>query len=531
MALTWEIYVDLLGGVGDPVDDLSAWWKATDFIQGMGRQDQHVADIGRCTIVLDNQDKRFSRDNATGPYVGNLVKGRAFLLLCVNDFGTAISQFRGTVEDWIPTAGTAGGPWEARLVATDLLEDLQSGDISLSLMQDFRIDTAIEVITNAGFKSNPGSAAIEFIGPIDDGDTIFIIKNGWGPAWEPGTTLGIQTYTLLDVLTGAADEVLIDTDTDGSDITPENIAAAINRDIGEGTAYGTGTTRNAGFSANSRARVGIDAADQDNWIALRDIAAGYDKLSTSFTVETDTITTDVVWLYLQKQGSPTGTATVKFILNARGLPNDTQYTAIEGDFSEAFVDGDGAWLRVELDDLLTFRRYQRYHVELSTDRAAHADNYIEWGEDVGVDNKSAEDTAGTWTSLGNSFVWCIPGQATVKARWRGSLFNGLLFSTDVVDSWWSGKDIVAPNAISGGTDEPSGLTDINTDDNTIQIIGDQWHKSNRIDTKRALLDPCTTGRGFLYCAEDGKITYQPRGWLFERIAEAPVLTLVNSLGA
>ena len=535
MALTWEIYIDLLTGDGTPDDDLSPYWRGTDFVQGMRSGDQHVADIGRCTIVLRNTDMRFSRDNAQGPYFGNLVKGRAVLIKCINDTGTAIDQFRGKVEDWRVVPGTVRGTREAVLVATDLLSEMQSGDITLSLMQNFQIDTVVEMITNAAFKANNATSFLEFIGPVNDADTVGVVEGaGWVPTWSSSTTLGIQTYTFKSVLSNpsVANEVLIETDTDGTDITPENLAAAINRDIGEGSAYSTGTNRNAGFTANVRARVGIDAADQDNWINLRETGTAYDKLSTSFEVQTDTITTNYVWLYLRKQGSPTGTATIKFIMNSRGLPDDVQYTAIEGDFSEVSVDGSGDWLRVELDDYLTFRKYQRYHVELSTDRAAHAVNYIEWGEDVGVDNKNAENTAGTWTSFGNSFVWCIPGRVDLDARWRGSLFNGLvLASSNTTDVWWSTKDIAAPNVFSGGTDAPSGLTSFTADPDTMQIIGDEWLKSERIDAKRALRDTCTSGGGFIWCAEDGTITYQPRNYLFERIATAPALTLTNTVGA
>lgn len=533
MPLTWKVYVDLEDGDGTPDDDLSAYWMATDLVQGLREEGQLIADAGRCVITLKNDDRRFSPAYASGPHYGDLVGGRAALVSVVNDGGDAIAQFRGVVakDGWQPAAGRITGPFTCRVVLEDALRQLQESDITLTLLQDVYAPLAIKYVVNQAYKSGLASGYVLFRGPVDDADYVTLYDAAASFPWSG--ELESFVYTFKDSLTGAANEVLIESDSDGSDITPEHLAAAINHDEGEASKYGTGTVLNPHFSAVARPRIGTDLDDRDGWTPLQDTGSGYEALAASFILTTDTITTDEIDLYLRKQGSPTGTATVTLILNALGLPNDVQYTTVTGTFEESAVSGAGGWVRVTLSDYVTFYRHQRYHVQMTTDRAAHATNYIEWGTYSGGSGASVQ-SSGTWTGLGAALVWCIPGRVDFTARLHTSALGTYRVEPSNTDDMFvlgTGPIPPPPNMVGSAADALSGLTDYNEDDDAVQVVGDLWRTTAAINAHQALRDLVESSRGMLWVAEDGTLTYQPRGWLTNRVSATPAITLDNEQNA
>lgn len=93
-----------------------------------------------------------------------------------------------------------------------------------------RLNDGLSGTTSAGVKA---SGTLTASGVFTDGETILI---------------GDKTYTMVDALSGAANEVLIGASAAAS---LDNLKSAVNGSAGEGSTYGTGTVANPNVTAET----------------------------------------------------------------------------------------------------------------------------------------------------------------------------------------------------------------------------------------------------------------------------------------
>lgn len=119
---------------------------------------------------------------------------------------------------------------------------------------------------------------------------------------EDTVTLGSQTYTLVDALTGADDVLIGDTAAE----TAANLAAAINGGAGEGTVYGTGTDANADATAEVEGAVvtatAIDAGTAGNSITSTESGTGASWAAVTLAGGLAAVGTAPTWWGLEPNG-------------------------------------------------------------------------------------------------------------------------------------------------------------------------------------------------------------------------------------
>jgi len=103
--------------VNDPTDTSWTWEDITPWVKKIttrvGR-DRELDDFepGRATLVLDNTDRRFDPEHATGPYYGDLLPSKRVRIRATHKTVT-YTLFHGFVDDW---PQDYSGAWESEVV-------------------------------------------------------------------------------------------------------------------------------------------------------------------------------------------------------------------------------------------------------------------------------------------------------------------------------------------------------------------------------------------------------------------------------
>lgn len=216
-AITWQISVDWNndGDFSDSGEDITAYVLNAQWRLGFDQPFMSVADENTCELVLKNSDKRFSPENSSGPYYGNLLPHRP-----VRIFSTVTTfqrtHWRGWVESIHPTV-LENGEQVAILRAHGAKRFLDDATIYLPLMENVTADEIIIkileqvalppiqgqawVLGAAGF-SELGSTTI--LAEVDDalirtGQTIFPYV---GDTFDPGMTAYEAIYAVTSTERG-----------------------------------------------------------------------------------------------------------------------------------------------------------------------------------------------------------------------------------------------------------------------------------------------------------------------------------------
>ncbi|MHB8625616.1 MAG: hypothetical protein ACYDBJ_04500 [Aggregatilineales bacterium] len=110
---------------------------------------EYVAEVGTCTLTLDNSSGRYSPDNAGGPLYGNLLPRRA-VKVTASDGVTNWTLFAGYVDKIEPEAGS----YSARHVIIECIDAiglLAFQRISLPLQQNMTADQLISQVVAATY--------------------------------------------------------------------------------------------------------------------------------------------------------------------------------------------------------------------------------------------------------------------------------------------------------------------------------------------------------------------------------------------
>ena len=141
--ITWQISVDWNndGDFSDSGEDITAYVMNAQWRLGFDQPFMSVADENTCELVLKNSDRRFSPENSSGPYYGNLLPHRP-----VRIFSTVTTyqrtHWRGWVESIHPTV-LQNGEQVAILRAHGAKRFLDDATVYLPLMENVTADEII----------------------------------------------------------------------------------------------------------------------------------------------------------------------------------------------------------------------------------------------------------------------------------------------------------------------------------------------------------------------------------------------------
>lgn len=142
VTFTFEIDWDSDDDWDEHYEDVSKYVKSANWSMGMSKPFALMGSETRLSLVLKNEDKRFSPENTSGPYSGELLPQRKVRVQSTFE-GTTRTMYVG----WIDTIEPQGG--DGRTVAIRCVgakQFLQDQTIRLPLLQDLRSDEVIEAI-------------------------------------------------------------------------------------------------------------------------------------------------------------------------------------------------------------------------------------------------------------------------------------------------------------------------------------------------------------------------------------------------
>lgn len=215
-------------GAGDVLTDVRS---ITELTRGLGDDPlARVADVGTCTLVVDNSDRQYSPLNAAGPHYGKLVPGKPVQVNATDGVSTW-TLFTGVTKAFRPDA-LQYGTRLCTIECEDVLGRLQAMGVSIPVFKDRTADFLAGVVAAAAdpTATRAGGGYDYAATTISDGDTFSV---GRGPTVK-------ETYTFRSVLTATPNEVKIEAT---KAATVSNLVAAIINSSGAGTRYSTGTRK------------------------------------------------------------------------------------------------------------------------------------------------------------------------------------------------------------------------------------------------------------------------------------------------
>ena len=194
-------------------EDVSKYVKSANWSMGMSKPNQLMGNESRLSLVLNNTDKRFSPENASGAYYGELVPFRKVRVQSTYE-GTTRTMYVG----WIDTIEPQGGDgrtvamrcvgakqfMQDQTIRLPLLENLRSDEIIQAILEKLQTPPALTgqhwILGLAGASELGESTYLADLAPsysLDTGDTTFpYVADTWdknfhgnqyvGESWEAG---------------------------------------------------------------------------------------------------------------------------------------------------------------------------------------------------------------------------------------------------------------------------------------------------------------------------------------------------------
>ncbi len=153
-------------------DAITAYTRRVKTWAGYDEAGAPVAAGGRCTLLLDNRDRRFSPGNTGGPLYGKLLPRRE-VRVQASDGASTWTLFRGYVETITPQAGAFHGD-SCEITCVDGIALLARQQISVPYVDSRAVDAAVADVVGAAY-TPPDSAY------ADNGDTL----THYGRSWQP----------------------------------------------------------------------------------------------------------------------------------------------------------------------------------------------------------------------------------------------------------------------------------------------------------------------------------------------------------
>jgi len=199
-------------------DDITPYTRRVTTWAGFDQPGAAVAARGRCTLVLDNADRRFSPGNTEGPLYGKLLPRRAVRVRASNGASTW-TLFRGTTESITPQAGALRAD-TCEIACVDGVTLLARQHIGVTHADSQAVDDAVADVVGAAY--TPPATAY-----ADNGDTL----THYGRSWQPEHTTALDA--LREICTAVYGRFYIARDGTATYITrgdrqnPSQAAAAV----------------------------------------------------------------------------------------------------------------------------------------------------------------------------------------------------------------------------------------------------------------------------------------------------------------
>lgn len=136
-----------IGAASNRYDNLSAWVQRATWRLGFTQAFTRVADDVEAELALNNHDRLFSPDYASGPLYGLLLPQRRLVIESVYS-GTTRRHFTGFLHSLRPAPGSANGTLLATLRAVGFVEHLKATELTLPLMENTTAEAVIEAVVN-----------------------------------------------------------------------------------------------------------------------------------------------------------------------------------------------------------------------------------------------------------------------------------------------------------------------------------------------------------------------------------------------
>lgn len=189
-------------------ENLSAYVMSARWRTGFVRPYQHLAGIGRCSIVLNNWDKRFSPE-AGGSIWTSRTSTTSEIMLRVNEDDTIL--WTGYVTGWSPQGGT-GGEKRCMLEAEDgrryldeaeIFPALATSDTPITLLQDVidlvEANGVAKLTFGGGWSFGADPQGLDFTGSIETETVPYYFEQSPNESEARGQ---IATSLLEDILLG-----------------------------------------------------------------------------------------------------------------------------------------------------------------------------------------------------------------------------------------------------------------------------------------------------------------------------------------
>lgn len=565
MQYTVAIDWDNDGSFATSGDDISAYVKSASLRLGISDAQAHMAEIGQCTLTLDNADRRFSPANGASPYAGKF-RPNLPVLVQVTD-GATYTIFRGVTRQFSATPGTSG-PREATIVCEDLLSVLQAFRLSLPLQTDRKASALIGLILAQVFEGGLASGEVRFSGQPSAGESVTINEIAYQFATTPTSNYQVQIGATLND-------------------TARNLADAINNGDGAGTRYYVSNTRPSGVTAalipsywrtvqedrpvrcyRLGEAVGPTAVDTGlngrNGTMGAGVVPGYagalandpdyalhfggaspqrvdlptlDMSNRSFTVE--------AWVK-PSSSSPPAQQTWFGMYQSPGTPGYVFVcrTASNGQITIGWGANDltsglsaltfGAWTHVVvtydvLSDVTTLYLNGTYHAE----KTGSGGPFLGGAPtiSIGATGSLSEWWKGEIDEV--AVYWGVLPAARIAAHYAArNEYNGVRIAANCRGAWAntlplaeSASNVTVSGAtLAGGSDEPAGLVDLEAGVLTFDTAGDTW-TADRTNALAAIAEAVESEQGYFWAARNGVLTFRNQTYL---LRPGPPALLLNS---
>jgi hypothetical protein len=469
--------------------DITAYVRACDITQGFSDPLAHVADVGTCVLVVNNEDKRFSPSNTSSPIYSSLLPYKSVTIA-----EGAVTLFTGVTQTFRPEPGQHGSR-QCTIECVDMLGVLQNHLIALPLQEGQKPGYILKLITSAALRGERATGSVTFSAAPSANDTV---------------TIGDVTYT-FKASPSAAYEVKI-----GANLSEAaaNLEAAIHTagsEVAE-SVYGTGTEKHPEVTAfyerlegalGGTTHIEPTAGVNDDIFIGKKGSSTEHRAAQSFIVASGTLSEIQVYIGPNTTGSP-GTITWEICEDVSGSPGAVLQ-------SDTFSPALNQWNVITVSGGISLQSTMTYWLVLRLTTVPNGDAYWKWRS--GTSNYSDGVSATRYPPA----AWVLwPAWDQFAEITTSAVSNAVVALTAVARGAWgnsialakSGANItVSGAALSGGVDEPAGLIDFDDGIRTVDLAGDTW-RDDETNALTAIAEVAESEWGYFWCKRDGTLVFR-----------------------